>query len=272
VASGLIELAISSIGVSLEDPSIVDEMSLRMLAASIARVIEHSRRRILSPEGAVVTGIDPAPCDVRFALGQHRHSRIVAMQAMGGQRMGLQALEERIQSRAAGPNLIGQSRQAQLNPLTGVALSLPVQRLMLTKLLEEDHGEQAGASPAARNHMERRRSLANGLTIAARELLAHMLDDLPLAGDHLQRLGDILAQLGQTRATAASAGCWPWNDNSLPGQVLRERLARRPLAGEGRDIGRLDHGGLGGKLILGGRGLQFFQLQFKLVQKTRTTL
>ena len=45
--------------------------------------------------------------------------------------------------------------------------------------------------------MERRRRLGNAFAVAARESLAHMLDDLPLAWDHLQRLGYILAELGQ---------------------------------------------------------------------------
>ena len=34
-------------------------------------------------------------------------------------------------------NLVGQGRQAQIDVLTGVALGLPVQRLMLTELLEQ---------------------------------------------------------------------------------------------------------------------------------------
>ena len=53
--------------------------------------------------------------------------------------------------------------------------------------------------------MERRRRLIDTLAVAAREPLAHMLDDLPLARDDLQRLGYILAELGQARSAAAGA-------------------------------------------------------------------
>jgi hypothetical protein len=41
--------------------------------------------------------------------------------------------------------------------------------------------------------------LSDRFAIAARELLAHSLDHLPLARDDLQCLGDILAELGQFR-------------------------------------------------------------------------
>ena len=60
------------------------------------------------------------------------------------------------------------------------------------------------------------------------------LDHLPLAGNDLQRLGDVLAQLRQPCAAAAGAGRRPGNDHPLARQMLGERLARRALAGEGR--------------------------------------
>jgi hypothetical protein len=97
------------------------------------------------------------------------------------------------QGRRAGADLVGQRRQAQINALAPVAFALPVQRLMLAELLEQDHGQQVGAGKAARRHMERRGRLSDRLAIPARELLAHRLDHLPLARDHLQRLGDVLA-------------------------------------------------------------------------------
>src|SRR5437762_1786205 len=42
----------------------------------------------------------------------------------------------------------------------------------------------------------------SGASNATGELLAHCLDHLPLPGHHLQRLGDVLAQLGELAATA----------------------------------------------------------------------
>ena len=103
---------------------------------------------------------------------------------------------------------------------------------MLPVLLEQDHRQQARTGPAARDHMERRRRLADLLAVAAGELLAHVLDHLPLARDHLQRLGDIFAQLAQPRAAAALAGCRSRLDHPLARQMLGERLARRPLTAD----------------------------------------
>ena len=115
-------------------------------------------------------------------------------------------------------------------PSRRVALALPVQRLMLAELLEQDHGQQVRSGEAARRHMERRRRLRDRLAVPARELLPHRLDHLPLPRDHLQRLGDVLAQLRQLRRAAAGTAFRCGDDDALARQMIGERLARRPLA------------------------------------------
>ena len=65
--------------------------------------------------------------------------------------------------------------------------------------------QQPRPGAAARDRMRRRRRLGDLLAAPARELLAHVLDHLPLARHQLQRLGHVLAQLAQ-RAAAARAG------------------------------------------------------------------
>ena len=116
---------------------------------------------------------------------------------------------QRLQHRSACADLVGQRRQAQLDAFAGIAFALPVERLMLAELLEQDHRQQVRPGKAARRDVERCRRLGDRLALAARELLAHCLDDLPLARDHLQRLGDILAELRQLGRAAAGAvlGC-----------------------------------------------------------------
>ena len=175
--------------------------------------------------------------------------------------------DERRQHRAAGADLVGQGRQAERHALPGVAFGLAVERLMLPVLLEQDHRQQARAGPAAGDHMERRRRLADLLAVAAGELLADVLDHLPLPRDHLQRLGDILAQLAQPRAAAALAAQRARLDHPLARQMLGKRLARRPLAGERRHIRRLRRGLLGGDLVLGRRTLELLEGQLHLIEQ-----
>ena len=172
-------------------------MALGMFTRAVARVEEQRRRRRPAAERPVVADVGPTSPGDGLALGQHGHRRVVAVQPLGGQDMRHEALMDRLQHRAAGAHLIGQRRQAQGHALAGVALGLAVERLMLAVLLEQDHRQQAGPGPAPGDHMERRRCLADGLAVAARELLAHRLDHLPLAGNDLQGLGDVLAQLRQ---------------------------------------------------------------------------
>src|SRR3954468_22525630 len=59
---------------------------------------------------------------------------------------------------------------------------------MLPELLEQDHRKQTGVGPAPGDYMERRRSLADLLAVPAGELLADMLNHLPLARRHLLML------------------------------------------------------------------------------------
>ena len=143
----------------MQDTGEARQMATGVLARSIARIVKHSRRRRVAAEGPVVAGIDPTSTGVGLALGEHRHGRVVAVQALGGQDMGLEAFEDRPQNVDAGADLVCERRQAQRDAFPGVALGLAVQWLMLAKLLEHDHRQKAGAGPAARDDMERRRRL-----------------------------------------------------------------------------------------------------------------
>jgi len=266
LAVGLIELGVSAKSVGLEDPGIAGQVRLRMIAAPVARVIEHRRRRRRPAERSIVAHIDPTSPGVGLTLGQDRHGGVITVQSLGGEDVSLDAPEQRRQHGAAAAHLVGQGRQAQRHAFTGIAIGLTVERLMLPELLEQDHRQQAGAGPAAGQHMEWRRGLADLLAIAARELLADVLDHLPLPGNDLQCLGDVLAELAQPRAAAAQANRRPRLDYPLARQMLGKGLARRALAGKGRHIGGLGHGPLGRDLVLGRRTLELLEGQLHLVE------
>ena len=194
------------------------------------------------------------------------------MQAIGGQNMPGDQIVKRPQGKGAGAHLVGQRGQAEFDALAPITVALPVQRLMLAILLEQDHRQQARSREPARHDMEGRRRLADLLAVPAGELLAHRLDHLPPARDHFQRLGDVLAQLRQSIGPAAATVCRRRNDHPLARQMIRERLARRDLALE-----RLDHrdgrrSPLRGKLILCGRRRQILELQLHLRQKPNLAL
>jgi hypothetical protein len=269
-AVGLIELGVAAIGVGLEDPGIAGQMRPRMLAAPVARVIKHCRRRRRPGERPVVAQVDPTSPGVGLALGQDWHDGVVAVQSLSREDVALDPLDQRRQRRAAAADLIGQGRQAERHALTGIAIGLTVQGLVLPELLEQDHRQQAWAGPAAGQDMEGRRRLADLLAIAAGELLAGVLDHLPLPGNDLQRLGDVLAQLAPPRAAAAQANRRPRLDHPLAQQMLGKGLARRALAGEGHDIRGLGHGVLGGDLVLGRRTLELLEGQRHLIDQLHT--
>jgi hypothetical protein len=140
-------------------------------------------------------------------------------------------------------------------------------------LLEQDHGEQAGSNPPARNDVEGSRRLGDRLAVAAGELLAHGLPHEPAARDHVEGLGDHLADLGQPTAAAATAGRGRRDHKPLPRQMLRQRAPGGPLPDMRRhDRARFRLGGFGGRLVLGRGLLELGQLQLELVDEPSAPL
>jgi len=83
-------------------------MGLRVLACTIARVIEHRRRRRQPAERLVVANIIPDPGDGGFTLGNDRDGGIVAMDPLASEDVALEALEYGLGHRADGADLIGE--------------------------------------------------------------------------------------------------------------------------------------------------------------------
>ena len=220
-----IKLAISVKRVGLEQSGIVGQMALRMLAFAVAGVIEHRRRRRCPTEWLVIPDIDPTSAGIGLAFGQDRHRGVIAMQAFRRQNMGLDKPQHRIQRHAARPHGVGHRRQADRHTFPSIALGLPVQRLMLAELLEQDHRQQIGPSPSPGDHMERGRRLADLLTILAGELLPHRFDHLPLARDRFQGPGHVLAQLAQSRAAATVTCRRRIDHHALAREVLGEGVS-----------------------------------------------
>ena len=100
-----------------------------MIARAIPGITEQRRRRVRTGERLIVAHIDPGPRGVGLALGQHRHRGIVPVQTFCRQNMRLDQRVQRLQRHGAHAHLVGQRRDAEIDPLPGVAVPLPVQRL-----------------------------------------------------------------------------------------------------------------------------------------------
>ena len=100
---------------------------------------------------------------------------------------------------------------------------------MQAVLGEQDVGEQLWAGAPARDRVRWGGRLADRFAGPAGELLAYVLDHLPLARNQLQRLGHVLADLAQCRTAAARAGRGRRIDDPLARQMLgqRRRAGRR---------------------------------------------
>src|SRR5947207_14050464 len=118
-------------------------MLSRMLAAAIARIKEHRRWRVVAAEWPVVLDVGPQPRRDGLVLSQHRHRRVIAVQALGSQHVTLDQLDQWRHRGGACADPVRQGRHVQLDTLTGVNLALPVERLMLPELGVKDHRQQA---------------------------------------------------------------------------------------------------------------------------------
>ena len=116
--------------------------------------------------------------------------------------------------------------------------------------------------------MEGGRRLRDLLAGPAAELLPHMLGDEQLPRHHIQRLGDILADLRELGAAAARAAGRSGMHDAPAWQVSGEIAARLgPREALRRYAGRLARG----RILARGRG-QFLELQFQLIEQALAAL
>jgi hypothetical protein len=122
LAGCLVEPVEAGIAIGLQDAAIAAQVTLGVLAGTVARVEEHCRRRIAATEWTIVAHVDPGPSGRGLPLGEHRHRGLVAMHALAGEHVCTDQIEQRLEQRRATAHLVGERRQAQLDALAGVAL------------------------------------------------------------------------------------------------------------------------------------------------------
>jgi hypothetical protein len=191
------------------------------------------------------------------------------MKALGRHDVGFNQAKQRIKRRADRSHRVGHGRKRDWNAFQSITLGLTVQRLMLAELLKHDHGQQAWTSPASCNGMERCRRLADLLAVAARELLPHRLDHLPLARHRFQRPGHVFAEFAQAIAAAAFTRHWRIDHHALAGKMIRERIAFGARARKSAHARRLGNSPLRRKFVFSRGGFQLFECQRQLVDQAR---
>ena len=97
------------------------------------------------------------------------------------------------------------------------------------------------------------------LAIAARELLAHRLDHLPLTGLRFQRPRHVLAKLAQPVAAAACAGRRRRDHHAFAGKMVGERIAVGTLARKSANVRRLGDGFFRRQFVLRGAGFRLLR-------------
>ena len=191
------------------------------------------------------------------------------MQALGGEHMGFDQLAQRIERGRDRTDRISHGRERDRRALQGIALALPVQRLMLAELLEHDHRKQARPGPSPRDDMIRSRRLTDRLAVAAGKLLPHGLDHLPPARLRIQRPRHILAELAQAETAAAFAPLRRIDHHPFSGKMLRESIALRGPPGEAANVRRPGDGSLRRQLVFRRAGPELFKFERQLLDQPR---
>jgi hypothetical protein len=130
LAQRLVEAIEAGIGVRLHQSDITRKMRFGMRAGTVGRVEERSRGRIVSGERPIVAHIGPQATGARLALGQHRHRRIVGMDALSCKDVRLDRLDQRPQGRSRGTDPVRERGDIQRDAFMGVGRALPVERQM----------------------------------------------------------------------------------------------------------------------------------------------
>ena len=125
---GVIEIVEPGIGIGLQDAGIVGQVLARMLATTVARVVEQGRRWRRTAERPVIAHVGPKPARDGLAAGQHRHGGVVAMDPRGTQHVGSYQRHQRRQCGRAGADPVRHGGDVEVDVLAGVGLALPVQR------------------------------------------------------------------------------------------------------------------------------------------------
>ena len=186
--------------------------------------------------------------------------------------MSLQQQEQGFHRHADRADLIRERREAQGDAFGLEPITLAIERLVQTVLLEGQVCQEVRPEHPARRHVEGCRWLADLLALTARDLFPDRLDHLVASGNSLERFGDRRGQMAQIVRAAARAEFWRRDNDLLARHVGREVAAGGTLAGERCNRAGLVGCNLAKQFGLAGIGLEFLEGEFELTQQTPAAL
>ena len=206
----------------------------------------------------------PAGLGLAGARRQHRHRRVVAMQ----RRRRHDVVADRLDQRRGDPDRLAdpvrQHGAVEIDAVAGINVGLPIERQVIAVLGDQHMRQQPGARPAALDRQRGHRHLHDGLAAPAGQRRPNMPDDLEPAGDVVEHLADILADLAHRAAAAGAGATGEWTISRrgrCSGKGRRRTTFALGRAGGLVSRRRHDRRGRGG----GGLGLQLVDHQLELL-------
>ena len=196
-----------------------------MLLPPTGGVVEQHDGRAGTAMAAIVghDGPEVAALGGLAARVQHRRAGLVDEDAVRAAQMGLHVIDDRHQVETGAADPVAERAAIQIDPLSLEDLGLAVKRKVVAELGHDDPcDEQFRRQPAGHDMLGRVR-LCHGLRAAAAGVFGAPRDQHPeLRRDHVQPLGQILADLRHLAAAAGAEGAGRLDHALDPGQMRRQ--------------------------------------------------
>ena len=168
----------------MDDATKVLQMRLRMLTFAVGRVEEQGGRWPRAGEWPLVTHIGPQSAGLGLAGSrrQDRHRCVVDMQAVAGEDVGSEGVDQWFQQRRRRADPAGQGRGLQVHSVARKDLGLAVEWQVVVIFRDDDMSEQPRPGTAAGNCVIGSRRGDHRVTGPAGQFRANVPDHLEAAG------------------------------------------------------------------------------------------
>ena len=211
-----------------------------MLALAVGRVaVEHGGRR-RSGMRALVAQIDPQAAGLGLAVAgrQHGHRRVVGMDHAARHHLLANPVGERPQQpRRSLPTQSARVRTVEIDAVAGIDLGLAIERNVVAILGRWPRAPAGLGRPGRAGSAAPASAPASWPRTCGTSRRAHMAHHLEAAGDVLQDLGHVLADLAQPLAAAAGTGGRGGSCVSVGAADARAAGGARFFSGELQAIG-----------------------------------